>query len=210
MHIFQRLEQWIKDWKEKNTKKPLSAKERWMLCLLSGILLAVIVFPSQKKETTWTEVYQPQEQQQDSLSECDFSEEVTDIHQYEAYLSQKLKNILEEIEGAGKVDVWVTLEGSSEKVLYVEKDSEMTSLQEKDSVGGTREEKTEQIEATVLEAQNGDPYIVKVLCPKVEGVLVVAEGADDAVIKKHITEAVEVLFGIDAHRIKIAKKKMEE
>lgn len=207
MHMLQGLEQWVKRWKEKNIKKPLSAKETWMLCLLSGILLAVIVFPSQKTETG---VYQSKEQEQVSTSEICFEEEVNMIHQYEAYLSQELKKILEQIEGAGKVDVWVTLEGSSEKVLYVEKDSETTFLQEKDSVGGMREEKTEHIESMVLEAQNGEPYIVKVLYPKVEGVLVVAQGAGDAVIKKNITEAVEVLFGIDAHKIKIAKKKMEE
>ena len=29
-------------------------------------------------------------------------------------------------------------------------------------------------------------------------------------IKKNISEAVQVLFGIEAHRIKVAKKKVEE
>ena len=51
---------------------------------------------------------------------------------------------------------------------------------------------------------------MKTLQPEVEGVLVVAEGADSSVVKKNITEAVEVLFGIDAHRIKVGKKKAEE
>ena len=52
--------------------------------------------------------------------------------------------------------------------------------------------------------------MVKTLQPKVEGVLVIAEGAGNSVVKKNISEAVEVLFGIDAHRIKVAKKKVEE
>ena len=56
----------------------------------------------------------------------------------------------------------------------------------------------------------GNPYIVKTLQPDVEGVLVVAEGADDSIVKKNISEAVQVLFGIDVHRIKVAKKKAEE
>ena len=40
--------------------------------------------------------------------------------------------------------------------------------------------------------------------------LVLAEGAGNGTVKKNITEAVEVLFGIEAHRIKVAKKKVEE
>lgn len=187
--------------------KPMSSKEKWTLFLLGGILFAVIIFPSSDKKQSDLSKQTVQTQQTEAV----MSDAVlSDVEQYEIYLSKRLKQILEQIDGAGTVDVWVTLEGSVEKVLYVQEESEYEQLQEKDSVGGVREEKSEHIKQNVLEESDGSPYVVKTIQPKVEGVLVVAQGAGDAVIKKHITEAVEALFDVDAHRIKIAKKKMEE
>ena len=37
------------------------------------------------------------------------------------------------------------------------------------------------------------------------GVLVLAQGADSAVVKKDITDAVMALFGLEAHKIKVMK-----
>jgi stage III sporulation protein AG len=114
------------------------------------------------------------------------------------------------MDGVGEVEAWVTLSAGEEKVLYQEKASDVTKLQEADSVGGTRLEQSEKIQNEVLLDKSGNPYIIQILQPQVEGVLVVAEGADNGTVKKNITEAVQVLFGIESHRIKVAKKKVEE
>ena len=45
--------------------------------------------------------------------------------------------------------------------------------------------------------------------PAVQGVLIVAEGADDPLIVKDITEACEALFSISVHKIKVVKMKEE-
>ena len=50
------------------------------------------------------------------------------------------------------------------------------------------------------------PYVRKEVHPQVEGVLVSAAGGDDAVVRKEITEAVQALFGIETHKIKIMKQ----
>ena len=39
----------------------------------------------------------------------------------------------------------------------------------------------------------------------VEGVVVVAEGGDNAVVVRNITEVVQALFDVDAHKIKVIK-----
>ena len=39
----------------------------------------------------------------------------------------------------------------------------------------------------------------------VEGVAIVAEGGDDAVTVRHITEVVQALFHVDSHKIKVIK-----
>ncbi len=63
-------------------------------------------------------------------------------------------------------------------------------------------------ESTVLVTDdNGNevPYIISEIEPEVEGVLVVAEGGDDAKIIMDIMETVEVLFNVPAHKVKVMK-----
>lgn len=50
------------------------------------------------------------------------------------------------------------------------------------------------------------PYISKELSPKIGGVVVIAPGGDKAQVKQNITEAVEALFGVESHKIRIMKK----
>ena len=42
--------------------------------------------------------------------------------------------------------------------------------------------------------------------PEVEGILVIADGGGNAVVAKNLTEAVQALFGVEAHKIKIMKR----
>ena len=197
---------------KKEDFKRMSAKEKWMDFLLLGLLAAVIVFPTEKKGNTDLldsgNQTSGKSEGQGSMSAYDAG--TMSLSQYEIYLSEKLEEILSTIDGAGQVEAWVTLAASSEKIFYLEKDTETASLEEKDSVGGSRMEQKEQVDKTVIKDSAGNPYTVKTMQPEEEGVLVVAEGAGDSFIKKNISEAVEVLFGIDAHRIKVAKKKVEE
>lgn len=48
-------------------------------------------------------------------------------------------------------------------------------------------------------------YAAQKSYPEVEGVFVVSQGGDDSSVKLAITEAIQALFGIDVHKIKIVK-----
>ena len=41
------------------------------------------------------------------------------------------------------------------------------------------------------------------LSPRIEGGLVIADGGDNAIVIENITEAVQALFGVDTHKIKV-------
>ena len=43
------------------------------------------------------------------------------------------------------------------------------------------------------------------LSPRIEGVLVIADGGDNAIVIENITEAVQALFRVDTHKIKVMK-----
>lgn len=104
----------------------------------------------------------------------------------------------------------VTLEASSERVIEKDVSSESESVQETDSQGGSRSTiNSSSSQSTVYEGDgggtSGTPYITKELTPVVEGVVVIAQGGDDAVAVQNITEAVQALFEIDTHKIKVMK-----
>ena len=133
---------------------------------------------------------------------------VWEQEQYIKEMKAKAESLLSGVSGAGQVKVMITLRASSEQV--VEKDMPVTRSQtsEQDSQGGSRmvsEFATE--DETVYRKGNGyeEPYVVKTLSPSVEGVVVVAEGAGNGEVSKNLSEAVQILFGVEAHRVKVLK-----
>ena len=127
---------------------------------------------------------------------------------YISEMEQKLEDMLSRMEGAGKVEVIITLSTSMEKI--VEKDEPYTGsfTEEKDAEGGTRTITSSQTEEETIysdEGGGGIPYVVKTISPIVEGVLVLAEGAGTGDVSKNITDAIGVLFDLEAHKIKVIK-----
>ena len=57
------------------------------------------------------------------------------------------------------------------------------------------------------EKKSGEPFVVKTVYPSVEGVLVVAQGADSGKMNTNITEIAKALFGVEAHKIKVVKRR---
>ena len=49
--------------------------------------------------------------------------------------------------------------------------------------------------------------MAKELTPAVEGVVVLCDGGDEPVVVQQITEAVEALFPVESHKIKVVKMK---
>lgn len=109
---------------------------------------------------------------------------------YRESLETRLQALLEEIEGAGKCCVMVTLE-SGEETIYA-----MDTQQ-----GG----QTSQQHVLVDGPQGKYALAEMVYSPAVQGVAVVCRGADDVRVRAQITEAVRVLTGVTANRISIAK-----
>ena len=131
-----------------------------------------------------------------------------DEYSYALYLEERLEKILSGVNGVGKVSVMITLESSEE--LIVEKDipQSYSDIKETDAQGGERvTSQTEREENTVYvtEGTESQPYVVMRMLPRVEGVLVVAQGAGSGAVNKSITEMIQALFDVEAHKIKVVK-----
>lgn len=125
---------------------------------------------------------------------------------YETAVQDKLKETLEKIDGVGKVDVMVSFESGEEQVPAVNINDSNSTTQEKDTEGGTRSTTQKNNGSTVVITNEGDksePLIVKKYKPKVSGVCVVAEGAEDKVTELRISKAVINLFNIAENKVNV-------
>ena len=73
-----------------------------------------------------------------------------------------------------------------------------------DSMGNNdRSEESEDKKAVMAD---GGPVVIKETYPRVKGVIVAAEGADDPHIKSALSKAVTAVLDVSAHRVCIYKK----
>ena len=195
-------EKW-KDWiSGLRAGEKLPKKNQLVLILLAGVLLIVIVFPvPDPSEST--------DRQSEGIQET-MTAGSRDNGDYEQYLEEKTARVLEDVEGVGKVTVMITLKSDGQKIIEKDQSSSMQTTEEEDSEGGTRSTKEQSSDKTSIYEQDSDgsstPYVSKELSPEIEGVIVIAEGGDDAVVVRNITEAVQALFSVEAHKIKIMKR----
>ncbi|MDE7223896.1 MAG: hypothetical protein K2O34_08970, partial [Acetatifactor sp.] len=131
----------------------------------------------------------------------------TDTEEYAAYLEEKLEETLSRISGVGTVQVMITLKATQELVLEKDHQTQSSSTTEEDSQGGSRSvNQLSRSENTVYHSSgNNEPYVVKTLLPQVEGVVVVAQGAGTGNISRNITDVVQALFNVEAHKVKVVK-----
>lgn len=173
-------------------------KRQLLILLLVGILLMVIVLPV------------PDGREGSEEKGIQAAGEMADTSDYEAYLEEKTARTLQYVEGVGKVKVMITLKSSAQKIIEKDQQSSSQTTEEEDSQGGTRTSNDISSDRTSIYEQNSDgsqsPYVSKELLPEIEGVVVIADGGDNAVVVQNITEAVQALFGVEAHKIKIMKR----
>jgi len=126
-------------------------------------------------------------------------------------VERKLAAILSKINGTGKVDVMITYVSGKELVPAYDITTNENSTQEKDKEGGTRSIKeSDQEKRIAFEEQQGGvrkPIILKDMQPVVKGVVVVAEGASEPVVKENICRAVQVLMDIPVHKVQVFESK---
>lgn len=191
-----------KNWIEKGKKNSLfSKKSHLLLVLLSGLLLVVIAIPTDPTEST-------QLKSEEYSQEIEYEE--IELTAYGEYLEKRIANALENVEGVGKTEVVITLASSGQKIVEKDQQSSSQNTSEEDSSGGTRSVEDKNSERTSIYTQEADgtqtPYVSEEMMPEIKGVVVIAEGGDNAVVVQNITEAIQALFGVEAHKIKIMKR----
>lgn len=174
-------------------------KDQWLIVILIGVLLFIIVLPTGKKEKNKEERVEEKEAETAATEEAGRA--------YEGWLEERLEEALGQMEGVGRIKVMVTLADSGEQIL--EKDERENRTETKEGSGDSERTGLEiELEYTTIFAEeNGvkTPYIVRQKNPKVEGVVVIAEGGGNSVVAQNISKAVGALFGLETHKIMVMK-----
>ncbi len=129
-----------------------------------------------------------------------------DSTSYEETLEKRLADILEKMEGVGQVEIMLTTFSNEEKVLAEEKTQNYQHQEEKDESGGIRISERNDMQNRIVLQSGNTPFIIKENKPQIEGVLVLAEGADSGVVKAQIIESVSNVLQVPVHKISVFKK----
>lgn len=177
---------------------------RLIIIVLAGIFLLVLSFPQTKKSDTkkrQTAI------QGTVLDEASGEVAQNAMEQYADRKEKQLEELLAKVDGVGKVQVMLTLASSEEKITL-----QNDSATQESTVGngaGQSQERQSMSAENVLIHRDGEeaPYLVQIISPEVEGVVVVAQGSDGGVVDTEIIAAVQALFSVDAHKIRVMRMK---
>ena len=118
----------------------------------------------------------------------------------------KLQEKLSAIKGAGEVEVMITYKSGREVVTAMNTIQSNTTTEEQDRQGGVRKVTQNDVNTqavTTNEANGSKPLVIKEMEPEVKGVIVIAEGADDVMVKMELLRAVQIALGVDANQVEV-------
>lgn len=200
---------------EKMTGKKKLQKDQCLIIILAGILLCIIAVPVKQDDSksNISNIINDtiENHSMDDAAEA-YDEMVREtVDDYAGYWEQRLEDVLRYVDGAGDVKVLITLKESEYRIVEKDGPEEYTNTEEADSAGGRRIIGESRVEKSTIYTTNESgqniPYVVKTISPTVEGVVVIAQGAGKQSVQDNIIEAIQVLFDIDANKIKIVKMK---
>ena len=215
---------WRKAISKLNSGTDKKKRERWIALLTAGLFLLLFsASTSREPQLPVSAAVQdetdkkynengnkPEEGLQEAFQNAGQTKQgMPDMVSYEKQLEERVKELLKSTEGVGEADVMIILKSSKETILHEDQRRSRSSSKEADSAGGTRETVNEEASKNTVFVENGTektPIVEKELCPAVEGIVISAQGGGSAFVKTEISEAMQALFNIPAHKIKVLKR----
>lgn len=156
-----------------------------LLILLVGMVLMLIPFESGEEEQP---VQAPPIQQ---------------TVDYKTQTEQQLEKLLEQVEGAGRVTVMLSMKSGAQTIYQVDTTTNSQTTGDGTVINGAQQ-------STVILSRDDvgeEAAVVKTIYPLFLGAVVVCQGADDPVVELRILRIVESVTGLGSERITIAKMK---
>lgn len=173
----------------------------FIIILVVTLVLVKYIFSGNKKDTN-NETYNDAQlvYSNETISE-------NDTLSYKENLKNDLINILKKINGVGDVDVLITYSETSKLVPIYNENSSESKTSEEDTSGGSRVIESYDSSKEVVTDNSSSPITEKIVMPKIEGAIVICEGANNIEVKNNIISAVEAATGLKVHKIQVFEMK---
>lgn len=196
----------IKEFLEKNNKM----KNLIVICLvLVFVLISMnVIGGSHILTSKITSISSGGTKNQENIN-LDTSKVVTS-EDYEEKQKVDLINILKKMNGVGDVDVMITFENGEQKVPAYDKTEQKSTTEETDTQGGKRVNNQNNDNSKVVMTQNdgkNEPFILTTYKPKIVGIVIVAEGAENSKTKYEIEQAVSKLYNLSLDKVNVYSMK---
>ncbi|OAV40129.1 stage III sporulation protein AG [Clostridium saccharobutylicum] len=120
------------------------------------------------------------------------------------------KNILKKMDGVGDVEVMISFENGEQKVPAYDKNTQQSTTEETDTSGGKRvtNQNTDGSKVVMSSSDgNNEPVILTTYKPKITGVVIVAEGAENSKTKYEIEQAISKLYNLSLDKVNVYSMK---
>ena len=183
-----------------NSKKKIENLVVFLIILIITVIAINFIWNDEEKES-----------QEDLLKkELSNVNNIEDNSNAENNLEEKLENILTKLNGVGKVNVLITYSESNQVIAMYNENSKESTTEEEDTSGGKRTiQEVDTSKDIAYKEENGNkiPVTEKIIMAKIEGAVIIAEGAKDASVKTNIVQAVEAVTGLATHKIQVFEMK---
>ncbi|MBO5334175.1 MAG: hypothetical protein J6B37_08720 [Clostridia bacterium] len=164
--------------------KNLKIDKKTIFVFVAGILGIVIIFLSEIDFN----VNKESEKEDDNID-----------NDYCLQLEKKMEDFIENIDGAGKTRVIITLSETTE-YIYAKDGKEVRKNNEKN------DDETLENEYVIIENNNiNSGLLIKTIEPKIRGIAISCEGGDNIKVQQQIYSAVGAVLNINTSRISISK-----
>jgi hypothetical protein len=126
---------------------------------------------------------------------------------YEKDLEVRLENLLSQVSGVGNVKVMITLSHSKEIVIAQDTNSSLSTTKEIDKSGAVKETCDKKSESKKIIVDGKNPLVLKEIEPKIEGIIIIAQGAGNIYIKSDLIKSAQTILNVEAHKIQVMKMK---
>lgn len=165
----------------KNLIEKFTCDKKRLFIIVAGIVGVLLLVVSE---------FIPESEEDVEITENDDEMSFTS---YEKDIEERLKNLIESIDGAGNVRVMVTIESGDEKVYATE--SKKTENNEENSY-------------VLVDIEGSDSgLLLKIAQPEIRGVAIVCQGADSPTVRNAVVGAVTSVLGISSNRVNVSKMK---
>lgn len=122
---------------------------------------------------------------------------ISTTNQYIADLESRLSKVLSQVSGAGNVNVMISIESGSEIVVATSSENKINTST---GTSNTTQSSTT-IEKPIIIGD--EPLVLMEKLPKIKGVIVVAQGANNVQVRLEMLRAVQALLDVDSNNIEI-------